>query len=63
MIIFMDDGAGGVVKAALGAARFPRRHAEFVSASIDPSKPLLYPEEWTLKQVQGDDAYIFASGR
>ena len=31
------------------------RHAELVSASIKPNKPLVYWEEWTLKQVQGDD--------
>ncbi|AYO80366.1 hypothetical protein EBF16_27990 [Sphingobium yanoikuyae] len=31
------------------------RHAELVSASIKPNKPLVCWEEWTLKQVQGDD--------
>jgi hypothetical protein len=32
------------------------RHAELVSASITPNKPLPCAEKWTLKQVQGDDA-------
>ena len=31
------------------------RHAELVSASISPQAPAARDEEWTLKQVQGDD--------
>ena len=31
------------------------RHAELVSASISPHEPAAREEEWTLKQVQGDD--------
>jgi hypothetical protein len=31
------------------------RHAELVSASIKPNKPLLGGGKWTLKQVQGDE--------
>jgi tRNA pseudouridine55 synthase len=31
------------------------RHAELVSASISPHEPAERGEEWTLKQVQGDD--------
>ena len=30
------------------------RHAELVSASIPPSKPMFAADKWTLKQVQGD---------
>jgi hypothetical protein len=31
------------------------RHAELVSASIVPIEPSVQGEEWTLKQVQGDE--------
>ena len=31
------------------------RHAELVSASISPQEPTAREEEWTLKQVQGDE--------
>ena len=31
------------------------RHAELVSASIHPMAPPVLAEEWTLKQVQGDE--------
>ncbi len=31
------------------------RHAELVSASIEPSEPHEHAEKWTLKHVQGDD--------
>ncbi|QNG47801.1 hypothetical protein [Sphingobium yanoikuyae] len=40
-----------------------QRHAELVSASIKPNKPLVYWEEWTLKQVQGDDDGMAKTGR
>jgi len=33
----------------------PRRHPELVSGSIVPLKRRVQAEEWTLKQVQGDD--------
>jgi hypothetical protein len=32
----------------------PRRHAELVSASIDPASAV-YADKWTLRQVQGDE--------
>jgi hypothetical protein len=31
------------------------RHAELVSASIAPPRPVVREEGWTLKQVQGDE--------
>ncbi|RSU75223.1 hypothetical protein BRX37_11660 [Sphingomonas sp. S-NIH.Pt3_0716] len=40
-----------------------QRHAELVSASIKPNKPLVYWEKWTLKQVQGDDDRMAKTGR
>ncbi len=33
------------------------RHAEPVSASIYPFRPLVCEDKWTLKQVQGDEHY------
>jgi len=34
------------------------RHAELVSASIVPNKPMVEADKWTLKQVQGDVAGV-----
>ena len=33
----------------------PFRHAEFISASIEPNKMMVAFYKWTLKQVQGDE--------
>jgi formate dehydrogenase iron-sulfur subunit len=52
------DGIGwGPVKPQ-DALDILHRHAELVSASISPIKPAVETEEWTLKQVQGDDRCI-----
>jgi hypothetical protein len=32
----------------------PKRHAELVSASIVPRRPMFSADKWTLNQVQGD---------
>ena len=32
----------------------PKRHAELVSASIVPHRPMFSADKWTLNQVQGD---------
>jgi cysteinyl-tRNA synthetase len=39
----------------MGVTALKARHAELVSASIVPNEPAVKAEEWTLKQVQGDD--------
>ena len=33
------------------------RHAELVSASIVPNRPMLSADKWTPKQVQGDGVF------
>ncbi len=60
--ILSDSGAVALVTSAVRAGQFEsyletetQRHADLVSASISPNQPKSSEEEWTLKQVQGDD--------
>ena len=41
----------------------PIRHAELVSASTAPQWRSSRAAKWTLKQVQGDEAVLFSTGR
>jgi cysteinyl-tRNA synthetase len=40
----------------MAVSNLKTRHAELVSASIVPQKPMVEADTWTLKQVQGDVA-------
>ncbi|MBP6380842.1 MAG: acyl-CoA ligase (AMP-forming), exosortase A system-associated [Sphingorhabdus sp.] len=60
--ILSDSGARALLTAKVRAGQLEsyletenQRHAELVSASISPNQPKSSEEEWTLKQVQGDD--------
>ena len=56
---FSWEGLGAALvrlkRMVMAVTQLKARHAELVSASIAPSQPLAGDEEWTLKQVQGDD--------
>ncbi|RDV02713.1 acyl-CoA ligase (AMP-forming), exosortase A system-associated [Sphingorhabdus pulchriflava] len=60
--ILPDSGAKALLTSAVRAGQLEsyletehQRHAELVSATISPNQPKRGEEEWTLKQVQGDD--------
>ena len=46
----------------MGVTALKSRHAELVSASIVQNEPPVEAEEWTLKQVQGDESLWFRFG-
>ncbi len=46
-----------------GYAPNHNRHAELVSASIPQPAPAVHEEEWTLKQVQGDEHGFAVEGQ
>jgi cysteinyl-tRNA synthetase len=56
---FSWDGLGAALtrlkRMVMAVESLKARHAERVSASIEQSAPWAQEEEWTLKQVQGDD--------
>ncbi len=55
---FSWEGLGAALtrlkRMVMAVEQLKARHAELVSASIEPQAPVI-AEKWTLKQVQGDD--------
>ena len=47
----------------MGVTTLKARHAELVSASIVQNEPAVKAEEWTLKQVQGDEIWSDVQNR